>query len=535
MPQHKWLLGDINSSSRVYVVGIMKAGKSTFINMMLNKLLDPESRKELNDKNKILNVEPGECTYFETEITIEYAEEEKIWLAESYDEWKVRGEYEHYPREQKLIGSKEELSYTVSKIKTEVLETTNILEYKKYRRAPFPRKGRKGEYILKDIKNIRIWLHSRNVPFGFNSTIVDTPGFDSEFNRDQNDSTINNLTKSSKIIVVSFIDFFEATALTELLEAINLRCRDIPKILIVNFNNRINQATLDARIKTAREMFLTLAVNIQKIYFINLQDVLTIEKMSLNYESEDDKVIFIQNGEFTNELWLELLTTPEEYFPDMIKRVLGKEYSKIQIDSVEEENKRVFEKLSMIYTAASLSDEKNINPESIDIICQTIQKYITVKTKKFIEDNIKDNSDEDRYVFKVQKKCWEETKGKIKEADFTKLEDDIRTLEKAAQETSRLVIENKLISEKDEISNLTHNYVERIKERLRNGNSMKEVAVNIRDDYLSEVREVLQKYFSIWASYGEAIQRLFLKYQINKIMKEQIESGPKYEEKQYAQ
>ncbi|MEM4260422.1 MAG: dynamin family protein [Candidatus Woesearchaeota archaeon] len=522
--QSKWLIDGINANNLIYVIGIMKAGKSTFINLLLRKILEPTYKGYLDNSNKILDVDPGECTYMETEIEMVNSDNEEIEVKSTFREWDINlREYKERAESEKC--EKERLREVLLKIKENNKYTQNL----EARKKPWPDKDEKKRYILKEITYLKIKICNPNIPENMSFCLVDTPGFDSDTYSKKNNKTLENLKKASKIIVVVQIEKLESRELLKsLIESLNNNCKDIPRILIVNIKD-YKEKDFDEKIDYVKENFLEGDGKFNKAYFINFQDALSETKMGLDKLKNSDEIKIIDNGEFALDIWKEILTTPEEFFPDVIKRILGQDYKTINFESVLDkfDNNEIKNKISEKLTGSSLST--SIRKYDLEKECQDIQIYLTRKTKEFLREEIE--MDDDEVSFKIQKDLRDLIKKELREGLYDDLIEDFNNLESLVVKSAELLLDSKLKSKKDNISSLSHSFIDKIRKKLKKDYSAKRVFDEIKEEFVERLYEIVKKYFYLWESYSKSINRVYIQYQVNKKIKEQIKSGKHYESK----
>lgn len=509
-----WSANISGGDEQIYVVGIIKAGKSTFINLILNKILDNIG----NINEEILRVDSGECTYFETRIHFIKSEKVEIKIHINKRVWDRT--LKRYRTNNTIeINDDSRLELIGDWLKNKITTFKNFEEPEGI--LPLERKmpdKKNGNYILEEIESADIFIKSNNCLNSSETVIIDTPGFDSEIYADQNDKTLEKLKKASKVLVICGIDMAESRPLNYLLQKIRGKNPIAPIVLLVNF--RVNQIdNVQSRVEVFEKELIN-KFNINRSYFLDFQRVLLSDKKyNLGIKNSNPKIKILNNGDLTPEILNEFLWVPSKITDEIITKVLCHNYKIFNIfyAQVKSEKERLIKFIDKLDYRTKI--ESNLK---VDNKCQQIQVAISNKIKEeiyllFIDDiSLSDT----QYDLKLGQKIYEQINTDSSLQDDLKV-DLLKIIDHIINLSKEHIIKTKLYDPKLKINPIVLKETKFIIDALKDKKDNEYIFNLLKQKITPNINKIVNEFIDIWVETIKTLNKTYIEYQISQIIKEE--------------
>jgi len=513
----RWKFNPVTKNKRVVVFGEMKAGKSTFLNLITNVLCDRNYDGVLEKERNIFKIAPWECTSFSSEISLSSSGEDKLG---------VRGKYEVLDESVPMyVGELIKEEYSVTAFST-FLETwqkkcASYYDSEEYEIDEYDtpheelRFNTDNKLVLKEITSLDYQLELTNLHNELNGIeLFDTPGFGGSKYAEKNPDTLNRIKNAAKVILVVDITERESQPLGQLIEFINNYVQDKPKVIIVNYRqsdiNGDTQSLDKERVNLIIDTFKAdLTGGIEKLVFIDLQWAMKKKDghMGIALGHPDSNILFFNNRRFTIDDLISILKLPYSVYPPMIKTILNTD-NRIESSKLGETFNFSGENF---FSKNPLSD--GISEHSDEDILKFIQNRYDDKMDELVYANTIDsefNPDSCKYL--LQKKCKEIT------SNYDGLKDEVQALNKICELKCDLLFKRYKIKDGD-YSPAVLSKRQEIIEMLNQGMNEKKIIGQIGKSLSTSFRELYQRYVNIWKAYLRAFDRLKFQFRLNTKMR----------------
>lgn len=523
----QWQVSNNNDSGSIYVIGIVNAGKSTFINLLLRKLFF----SDLSAADKILETDTSECTYIETEISLHPADNEKYIINSTEREYKSAS---YSDDGYKIIETQSECFNTkndfISRIRNTIKENNSISEDEcKYKYVRMPRPIiRGGKFIIKELTGLNISIYSTKMKEYGNVILVDTPGFNSESYSDKNKETLENLKNATKVLFVTNHKL-EAKAIPDVLKDLSVRYSDLPITLICNIRD---DDFKNETIKTTSEILSELIKKNKQIvnsFLINLESVLTEKKDGLD-DYDDGKIKLVHNGELNTDIVKQMFYVPLNDHKNILREILEKDYSDKLIKTenilLKDINKEV-ESYKVGVMPDNVSGE--LSNDDLDIRVGEIKKYLKNKLSDAKSDGIykivwEDDKDHNKIMVWHNRINEQLNRNELKES-IKEINDEINSIITLTEVTVKEKIFNikyyNIDAKSDDYMPVwLSNFHSVIIEGLEKGKSNKEIVNELEPEFHKHIVQAFEEAQLLWKEAINSINKLYIKYKINKTLRD---------------